>query len=115
MESEEPTQEEEDEDAAIIRFVNEVIQQALKDRATDIHFEPQRNNLTLRYRIDGHLVPVQVPENLHQFQPAIMARLKVMARLNISERRRPQDGRISFKVDNTNAGYPYFDLTNAIW
>lgn len=101
MQSEEPTEEVEDEDAAIIRFVNEVISQALKDRATDIHFEPQRNNLTLRYRIDGHLVPVQVPENLHQFQPAIMARLKVMARLNISERRRPQDGRISFKVDNT--------------
>lgn len=101
METEEPTQDEEDEDAAIIRFVNEVIRQALKDRATDIHFEPQRNNLTLRYRIDGHLVPVQVPENLHQFQPAIMARLKVMARLNISERRRPQDGRISFKIDDT--------------
>ena len=99
LETEDSTLEEEDEDAAIIRFVNEVIRQTLKDRATDIHFEPQRNNLTLRYRIDGHLVPVQVPENLHQFQAAIMARLKVMARLNISERRRPQDGRISFKVD----------------
>ena len=101
VEADDTIQDEEDEDAAIIRFVNEVISQALKDRATDIHFEPQRNNLTLRYRIDGHLVPVQVPENLHQFQPAIMARLKVMARLNISERRRPQDGRISFKVDDT--------------
>lgn len=89
--------EDEDEDAAIIRFVNDVIRQALVDRATDIHFEPQKNSLTLRYRVDGHLIPVQVPENLIHFQDAIIARIKVMARLNISERRRPQDGRISFK------------------
>ncbi|MFT4900945.1 MAG: general secretion pathway protein E [Lentimonas sp.] len=90
--------EEEDEDAAIIRFVNEVIRQAMVDRATDIHFEPQKKDLTLRYRIDGYLIPVQVPENLIHFQAAIIARLKIMARLNISERRRPQDGRISFKA-----------------
>lgn len=89
-------QEEEDEDAALIRFVNEVITKAIADRATDIHFEPQKESLQIRYRIDGELVPVRVPDNLVQFQRAIISRLKIMARLNISERRRPQDGRISF-------------------
>lgn len=89
---------EEDEDAALIRFVNEVITKAIADRATDIHFEPQKESLHIRYRIDGELVPVRVPDNLVQFQRAIISRLKIMARLNISERRRPQDGRISFTV-----------------
>ncbi len=89
---------EEDEDAAIIRFVNEVISKAMADRATDIHFEPQRDAMQIRYRIDGELVPVRVPENLVHFQKAIISRLKIMARLNISERRRPQDGRINFRV-----------------
>lgn len=90
--------EEEDEDAALIRFVNEVITKAVADRATDIHFEPQREMLHIRYRIDGELVPVRVPENLVHFQRAIISRLKIMAKLNISERRRPQDGRIAFKM-----------------
>ena len=85
----------EDEDAAVIRFVNEVVQKAVSDRATDIHFEPHRDELQIRYRIDGELVPVRVPDNLIRFQGAIISRLKIMAKLNIS-RRRPQDGRISF-------------------
>lgn len=87
---------EEDEDAAIIRFVNEIIIKAVTDRATDIHFEPQKNSLQIRYRIDGQLVPVKLPDNLVKFQAAIISRLKIMARLNISEKRRPQDGRIRF-------------------
>jgi type II secretory ATPase GspE/PulE/Tfp pilus assembly ATPase PilB-like protein len=87
---------EEDEDAAVIRFVNEVVHKAVIDRATDIHFEPLREELQIRYRIDGELVPVRVPDNLIQFQGAILSRLKIMAKLNISEKRRPQDGRISF-------------------
>ena len=87
---------EEDEDAAVIRFVNEVVQKAVSDRATDIHFEPLREELQIRYRIDGELVPVRVPDNLIKFQGAIISRLKIMAKLNISEKRRPQDGRISF-------------------
>jgi len=86
----------EDEDAAVIRFVNEVVQKAVSDRATDIHFEPHREELQIRYRIDGELVPVRVPDNLIRFQGAIISRLKIMAKLNISEKRRPQDGRISF-------------------
>ncbi|WP_269524860.1 GspE/PulE family protein [Coraliomargarita parva] len=87
---------EEDEDAAVIRFVNEVVHKAVSDRATDIHFEPHRDALQIRYRIDGELVPVRVPDNLIRFQGAIISRLKIMAKLNISEKRRPQDGRISF-------------------
>ena len=89
---------EEDEDAALIRFVNEIITKAVADRATDIHFEPQKDELQIRYRIDGQLVPVRVRDNLVHFQKAIISRLKIMAKLNISERRRPQDGRISFTL-----------------
>ena len=89
-------EESEDEDAAVIRFVNEVVQKAVSDRATDIHFEPHRDELQIRYRIDGELVAVRVPDNLIRFQGAIISRLKIMAKLNISEKRRPQDGRIAF-------------------
>lgn len=88
--------ESEDQDAAIIRFVNEIVIKALEDRATDIHFEPQKNSLQIRFRIDGELIAVQLPEQLVRFQAAIISRLKIMSRLNISERRRPQDGRIKF-------------------
>ena len=86
-----------DEDAAVVRFVSDVISQAVEDQATDIHFEPQEGQLRIRYRVDGLLVPVPLPENLLRFQDAIISRLKIMARLNISERRLPQDGRINFK------------------
>jgi len=90
-----------DEDAAVVRFVSDVISQAIADQATDIHFEPQEGQLRIRYRVDGLLVPVPVPENLRRFQDAIISRLKIMARLNISEKRLPQDGRINFKAANT--------------
>ena len=98
--AEEKIEDEEDENAAIIRFVNEIVQKAANDRATDIHFEPQKETLAIRYRIDGELVPVNVPDNLVKFQAAIISRIKIMARLNISERRRPQDGRITFTQQN---------------
>jgi type II secretory ATPase GspE/PulE/Tfp pilus assembly ATPase PilB-like protein len=90
-----------DEDAAVVRFVTDVITQAVDDQATDIHFEPQEGQLRIRYRVDGLLVPVSVPENLLRFQDAIISRVKIMARLNISERRLPQDGRINFKAGAT--------------
>ncbi len=90
-----------DEDAAVVRFVTDVISQAVEDQATDIHFEPQEGQLRIRYRVDGLLVPVPVPENLLRFQDAIISRLKIMARLNISEKRLPQDGRINFKAAGT--------------
>lgn len=89
---------EEDENAAIIKFVNEIITRAMADRATDIHIEPQRDSLNIRYRIDGNLVPVRVPDNLLRFKDSIISRIKIMARLNISEKRRPQDGRIGFTL-----------------
>ena len=87
-----------DEDAAVVRFVTDVISQAIADQATDIHFEPQEGALRIRYRVDGLLVPVPLPENLLRFQDAIISRLKIMARMNISEKRLPQDGRINFKA-----------------
>ncbi|MEC8420696.1 MAG: GspE/PulE family protein [Verrucomicrobiota bacterium] len=86
----------EDQNAAIIRFVNEVVQRAIVDRATDIHFEPHKDTLQIRYRIDGQLVPVRVPDNLRSFQDAIISRIKIMSGINISEKRRPQGGRITF-------------------
>ncbi len=89
---------EEDENAAIIKFVNEIISRAMSDRATDIHIEPQSDSLDIRYRIDGNLVPVRVPDNLLKFKDAIISRIKIMAKLNISEKRRPQDGRIGFTL-----------------
>ena len=97
IEGEEEAQDDlEDQNAAIIRFVNEVIQRAIVDRATDIHFEPHKETLQIRYRIDGQLVPVRVPDNLRSFQDAIISRIKIMSAINISEKRRPQGGRITF-------------------
>jgi len=95
------TEEAVDEEAAVVRFVSDVISQAVDDQATDIHFEPQEGQLRIRYRVDGLLVPVPVPENLLRFQDAIISRLKIMARLNISEKRLPQDGRINFRAEST--------------
>ena len=86
-----------DADAAVVRFVTDILSQAVAEGATDVHFEPQEGNLRIRYRVDGILIPVPLPENLARFQDAIISRLKIMARLNISERRLPQDGRINFR------------------
>ncbi len=97
-EAQKETEEVVDEEAAVVRFVTDVISQAIEDQATDIHFEPQEGQLRIRYRVDGLLVPVPVPENLLRFQDAIISRLKIMARMNISEKRLPQDGRINFKA-----------------
>lgn len=91
----------EDQDAAIIRFVNEIIHQAVEDKATDIHIEPQAEELRIRYRVDGGLVSIPVPDNLRRYQDAVISRMKIMSKLNISERRRPQDGRINYKSDDS--------------
>ena len=87
-----------DEQASIIKFVNQIIREALEQRATDIHVEPLRNNLRIRYRIDGRLIEVAVPEQIKALQSAVIARLKIMARLDIAERRLPQDGRIHLEL-----------------
>jgi type IV pilus assembly protein PilB len=82
----------------IVRFVNLVIFQAIQDRASDIHFEPFEDEFKIRYRVDGALYEMSPPPK-HLALPVI-SRLKVMANLNISERRLPQDGRINFPIAN---------------
>jgi type II secretion system protein E len=85
------------EDASIVRFVNQIIQEAMRDRATDIHIEPLEKELRIRYRIDGLLYEAAIPPTIRKFQSAIISRVKIMADLNIAERRLPQDGKIKIK------------------
>ena len=84
--------------ASVIRLVNELLVEALAQESSDIHIEPQERGLTIRYRVDGLLRVQPVPAEIIHFQNAIITRLKIMARLNIAEKRRPQDGRIKLKV-----------------
>jgi type II secretion system protein E len=88
------------EDASIIRFVNQVLKDAIELRASDIHLEPFENELRIRYRIDGVLQEVPVPAQLTRFQLAIGARVKILSHLNIAEKRLPQDGRIKVRIDD---------------
>jgi type IV pilus assembly protein PilB len=83
-------------EAPIVKFVNLVLYQAIQDRASDIHFEPFENEFKIRYRVDGALYEMSPPPK-HLALP-VTSRLKVMANLNISERRLPQDGRISINI-----------------
>lgn len=87
------------EDASIIRFVNQVLRDAIELRASDIHLEPFENELRIRYRIDGVLQEVPVPAQVKRFQPAIISRVKILSHLNIAEKRLPQDGRIKIRID----------------
>ena len=81
-------------EAPVIRLVNLLIVTAIETRASDIHIEPFRNRLIVRYRVDGILVPANEPPA--RLRAAVVSRIKIMARLNIAERRLPQDGRIRF-------------------
>ena len=90
---------EDDEEASVVKFVNTILRQALNQRATDIHVEPLEANLRVRYRIDGRLQEVPVPENIKALQSMVIARLKIMSRLDIAERRLPQDGRIGLELE----------------
>lgn len=85
-------------DASIIKFVNEIILEAIKEGATDIHFEPYEKDFRIRYRIDGILYEIPTPYKITHFQQTISSRIKVMADLNIAEHRLPQDGKIKIKV-----------------
>jgi general secretion pathway protein E/type IV pilus assembly protein PilB len=89
------------EDASIIRFVNQVLKDAIELRASDIHLEPFEDELRIRYRIDGVLQEIPVPAQVKRFQPAIGARVKILSHLNIAEKRLPQDGRIKVRIDET--------------
>ena len=84
--------------ASVVRLVNELLAEALRQQASDIHVEPQMNGLTIRYRIDGMLWVQPVPAEIRQFYAAIITRLKIMAKLNIAEKRLPQDGRMKLRV-----------------
>jgi general secretion pathway protein E/type IV pilus assembly protein PilB len=83
---------------SVVRLVNEIMLEAIELRASDIHVESQHHGLDIRYRIDGVLHAQPVPPEISRFQAAIISRLKIMARLNIAERRLPQDGRIQLRV-----------------
>ncbi|MCL4204238.1 MAG: Flp pilus assembly complex ATPase component TadA [Pirellulaceae bacterium] len=85
-------------EASVVRLVNEILCEAIEGRASDIHLEAQANGMKIRYRIDGVLQTQPAPPQINRFQAAIISRLKIMARLNIAEKRVPQDGRIKLRV-----------------
>jgi type II secretion system protein E len=89
---------ESDQEASVIKFVNQIIWEAFKDRATDIHFEPAEDELRIRYRIDGILHQTPMPPQLKRYQAALISRIKVMSGMNIAEKRLPQDGRINVRI-----------------
>ncbi|MDP8297099.1 MAG: ATPase, T2SS/T4P/T4SS family, partial [Candidatus Orphnella occulta] len=85
-------------DASIVRLVNQIILEAYQKRATDIHIDLFRSKMSLRYRIDGILYESNTSEEMVRFFPAIISRIKIMSKLNIVERRLPQDGRATVKI-----------------
>jgi len=89
-----------DPEASVVKFVNQIIREAIAERATDIHVEPLENDIRIRYRIDGILHEVAVPPQLRVLHAAIISRLKVMSHMDIAERRLPQDGRMNLHAAN---------------
>src|SRR5213593_659551 len=85
-------------EATVSAFVDQILQEALRLRATDIHLEPYANSIRLRYRVDGILETVPVPADMRHLHSAVVSRLKIMAGLNIAEKRLPHDGRIAMKT-----------------
>jgi general secretion pathway protein E len=85
-------------DASIIRFVNQVLAEALESRATDVHVEPFEDQLRIRYRVDGVLIEANIPPQVRRYHAAIVSRLKILSHLDIAEKRLPQDGRIRLRV-----------------
>ncbi|MCH7797562.1 MAG: Flp pilus assembly complex ATPase component TadA [Planctomycetes bacterium] len=84
-------------EASVIKLVNDLIAEAISERATDVHIEPYEDRLIIRYRIDGVLGAAGVPPTVNRFRNAIISRIKIMASMNIAEKRRPQDGRITLR------------------
>jgi len=93
------------EDASVVRLVNQLMQEAIRDRATDIHFEVNRDGVVVRRRIDGILYDTNVPKNIRLLYPAMVSRVKLMSSLDIVERRLPQDGRARVRI-----GQQQYDL-----
>ena len=88
-----------DSEATVVSFVNQIMREALDERATDIHVEPLENDLRIRYRIDGVLHEAPVPSRIKMLQASVVSRIKIMAHLDIAERRMPQDGRINLEME----------------
>jgi general secretion pathway protein E/type IV pilus assembly protein PilB len=87
----------EDPEASVMKFVNQILREGLQQGATDVHFEPLGHDLRIRYRIDGVLHEAPVPPRIRLLQDSVISRLKIMASLDIAERRLPQDGRIALE------------------
>jgi general secretion pathway protein E/type IV pilus assembly protein PilB len=85
-------------EASVVRLVNEILLEAIESRTSDVHIESQQDGIVIRYRIDGILHTQPVPPEINHFRAAIISRLKIMAKLNIAEKRLPQDGRIKIRV-----------------
>lgn len=85
-------------EASVVRLVNEILLEAVESRTSDVHIESQQDGIVIRYRIDGILHTQPVPPEINHFRAAIISRLKIMAKLNIAEKRLPQDGRIKIRV-----------------
>ena len=83
-------------DASVVKLVNEILLEAINERASDVHIEPYEHDLRIRYRVDGILRNTNVPPQIRRLQAAIISRIKILSNLNIAERRLPQDG--SFKI-----------------
>ena len=89
---------ENEQEASVIKFVNQIVWEAYNSRATDIHFEPAEDELRIRNRIDGILHQIPMPPQIKQYQASLISRIKVMAGMNIAEKRLPQDGRINVRI-----------------
>ena len=85
-------------DASIIKFVNQILAEALESRATDVHVEPFEDQLRIRYRVDGILIEANIPPQVRKYHAAIVSRIKILSHLDIAEKRLPQDGRIRLRV-----------------
>ncbi|HRX80420.1 MAG TPA: GspE/PulE family protein, partial [Pirellulaceae bacterium] len=85
-------------EASVVRLVNEILLEAIESRASDVHIETQPSGLKIRYRVDGMLQTQPVPPEINRFALAIVSRLKIMSRLNIAEKRLPQDGRMKLRI-----------------
>lgn len=87
-------------EATVVKLVNEILLEAIRDRASDVHIEPYEDDLKIRYRIDGVLHTTNVPPEIRQFQAALVSRIKILSNLNIAEKRLPQDGGFKIKAQN---------------
>ncbi len=87
-------------DASVVKLVNEILLEAINERASDVHIEPYEHDLKIRYRVDGNLRSTNVPPQIRQLQAAIISRIKILSNLNIAERRLPQDGSFKIRMHN---------------